>query len=119
MFMKFLRISAFFYQSSELIVASSFICSNAICFVLEPFRFLYTVIISNKSSSYESQPSDYDGYICNKDTGIIHLPTCTTLPEVKKEMDKVFQEFMVLSGIDPATMMLKSNEQFFRTLTSG
>lgn len=68
---------------------------------------------------YESQPSDYDGYICNKDTGIIHLPTCTTLPEVKKEMDKVFQEFMVLSGIDPATMMLKSNEQFFRTLTSG
>ena len=32
---------------------------------------------------YESQPSDYDGYICNKDTGIIHLPTCTTLPEEK------------------------------------
>lgn len=23
------------------------------------------------------------------------------------------------AGIDPATMMLKSNEQFFRTLTSG
>ncbi|MBO5550427.1 MAG: hypothetical protein J5966_00580 [Lachnospiraceae bacterium] len=39
--------------------------------------------------------------------------------EVKKEMDKVFQEFMVLFGIDPATMMLKSNEQFFRTITSG
>lgn len=39
--------------------------------------------------------------------------------EVKKEMDKVFQEFMILFGIDPATMMLKSNEQFFRTITSG
>ena len=39
--------------------------------------------------------------------------------EVKKEMDKVFQEFIVLSWIDPATMMLKSNEQFFKTLTSG
>ena len=39
--------------------------------------------------------------------------------EVKKEMDKVYQKFMDLSGIDSATMMLKSNEQFFRTLTSG
>jgi len=49
----------------------------------------------------------------DKDTSV------TQDAEVKKEMDKVYQEFMVLSGIDPATMMLKSNEQFFRTLTSG
>ena len=37
--------------------------------------------------------------------------------EVRKEMDKVFQEFMVLSGIDPSTMMLKSNDEYFRTIT--
>lgn len=37
--------------------------------------------------------------------------------EVKKEMDKVYQEFMILSGINPSTMMPESNGQFFKTMT--
>ncbi|MCR5410699.1 MAG: hypothetical protein K6E90_06945 [Lachnospiraceae bacterium] len=39
--------------------------------------------------------------------------------KVKQEMDKVFREFMALSGIDPAMMMLRSNEKYMKVLTGG
>lgn len=39
--------------------------------------------------------------------------------QVQQEMDKVFKEFMILSGIDPATMMLKSNENYIKVFESN
>ncbi len=39
--------------------------------------------------------------------------------EVLREMKQVYQEFMILSGIDPATMMLKKDQEAVNILTGG
>ena len=36
--------------------------------------------------------------------------------EVKKEMKQVFQEFLILSDINPNTMLLKSSDKFYNVI---